>query len=723
MSTAHSEETSFSGQAIVAQPEPKSAMNDQIVQRRLGGYSGLFFALRAKHPPTAAHTLRVALGCSRWAISRGLQDPDASVLEIAALLHDVGKIGIPDAVLQKPSRLNQDELLLMDMHQNVAEELLLGAGASNDLLSIVCPSRREGISALSHTMVQMLNIVDAFDSMTTQQVFREAFSRDAAIDELFEHSGDQFDSELVKEFAELVCRPHPELDAKAAERWVYQFVPEQTPGFNQGKFGVSFGAQQNVIDEVFQPKLLETMSDAAVYLDSEGQILLWNRAAEELTGRDATAVQHTRWSKELMGLFSVDDEPLADDQCPLAQMNRTNTKITSRLLLKVKSGASIAVKMTAIPVIRAGGRCGSILLFRDASNEATLEKKVESLNEMANRDPLTKVSNRAYLEKQLPAFVDEHLKSGQPGSLIICDIDYFKKINDTFGHQAGDEALVTFAGILRDTARESDIVARFGGEEFVVICRGCSNTAAAGRAEDMRRAVLNTPVPSLDGRTMTASFGVTEIQQGDTHELVLSRADRALMDAKESGRNRVVQVGAGQRPCDDLERSAGSTDQLGESETEASRQQRESSWLAWFRGEKSNIVVESQLLASVPRDIAIKKLAGFIQDYNAEVVESEEDSVAIRVDMSKWIAERRSGERPALLLVEIDILPVEYRRGKGSEYQSRTKLTVSIRPVRSRDRRREALLSQAKQLLVSIGSYMVTQEITPELATNIIEPR
>ncbi|GAB5403554.1 MAG: diguanylate cyclase [Aureliella sp.] len=723
MNTVQSENNTYSGQATVVATDPKSSLNDQIVQRRLGAYSGLFFALRAKHPPTAAHTLRVALGCSRWAIARGLGDPDASILEIAALLHDVGKIGIPDAVLQKPARLSEDELLLMDMHQSVAEELLLGAGATADLMAIVCPSRREGISQLGRTMVQMLEIVDAYDSMTTQQVFREALSRDAAIDELFAHSGDQFDGELAKEFAELVCRPQADLDAKAANRWVYQLVPDQTPGFSEGKFTVAFGAQQNVIDEVFQPKLLETMSDAAVYLDSEGQILLWNRAAEELTGRDAGTVQHTQWSKELMGLYSVDGKPLTSDQCPLAAMNRTNTKTTSRLLMKVKSGSSISVKFTAIPVIRARGRCGSILLLRDASSEANLEKKVESLNEMAHKDPLTKVSNRAYLEKQLPAFVDEHLRSGLPGSLIICDIDYFKKINDTFGHQAGDDALVTFAGILRDTARESDIVARFGGEEFVIICRGCSNTAAAGRAEDMRRAVLNTPVPSLDGRTMTASFGVTEIQSGDTHELVLSRADRALMDAKESGRNRVIQVGAGQRTSDDPELSTNTVEQSGEVEDEASRQQRESSWLAWFRGETSNIVVESKLLAAVPREIAIQKLAGFIQDYNGEVVESEEDSVAVRVDMAKWIADRRSGVRPAILLVEIDILAVEYRRGKGSEYQSRTKLSVSIRPVRSRDRRKDAVLNQAKQLLVSIGSYLVTQEITPELEANIIEPR
>lgn len=721
MNNAHQENTSATPQATVVTSQSGSLEGEPLVDQRLGAYGGLYYALRAKHPPTAAHALRVALGCSRWAVARGMVDPTTSILEIAALLHDVGKIGIPDSILQKPSQLSMDEVLLMDMHQSVAEELLRGAGASDDILALVCPGRRDDISESLDRMLQMLTIVDAFDSMTTSQVFRSALSREAALEELFAHTDGQFNGELVAEFAELVSRPQPELDVKIAQRWLQDFVPDETPGFISGEYSVSFGAQQNVIDEVFQPKLLDSMSDAAVYLDSEGQILLWNRAAENLTGRDATAVRHVRWSSQLMGLRTSDGVPLEADDCPLAAMNRTNIKTSASLLIQPEGQRSIAIKMTAIPVIRVGGRCGSILLFRDASNEANLEREVESLNEMATRDPLTKVSNRAYLEQQLPAFVEEHLASGHPGSLIICDIDFFKKINDTFGHQAGDEALVTFAGILRDTARESDIVARFGGEEFVVICPGCNNTSATSRAEAMRRAVLNTPVPSLDGRTMTASFGVTEIQHGDTHELVLARADRALMDAKESGRNRVVQVGAGQRMGDVREDNTDVQADVDQGQVEA--EQRNASWLSWFRAEKTDVLIDRQLLASVPRDIAIQKLAGFIHDYKADVIESSETTVAIRVDMSNALSGRRSDERPAVLLVEFGIMPVEYRRAKGSEYQRRTKLTVSIRPVRSRDRRHAVIVNQAKQLLVSIGSYLVTQQITAEMKASIIEPR
>src|SRR5690606_18211365 len=129
-----------------------------------------------------------------------------------------------------------------------------------------------------------------------------------------------------------------------------------------------------------------------------------------------------------------------------------------------------------------------------------------------------------------------------------CDIDHFKRINDTYGHQAGDEALVTFASVLRECSREGDLVARYGGEEFVLLCAACDNPCATARAEEIRRIIERTPVPSLGGNTMTASFGVTEHQAGDSAATIIARADRALLTAKNTGRNRVVQLGAGQAP-------------------------------------------------------------------------------------------------------------------------------------------------------------------------------
>ncbi len=161
------------------------AAEDALVKSRLGVYSGLFYALRAKHPPTAAHSLRVAMGCSKWACSRGMPEADRDMLEVSALLHDLGKIGVPDNVLQKPSQLEGHEQLMMEMSCSMATEMLRGAGAGDEVIRIV-EQARIAFQDQQHQLpsAHMMAIVDAFDSMTTEQVFRRAMSRERAIEEL-----------------------------------------------------------------------------------------------------------------------------------------------------------------------------------------------------------------------------------------------------------------------------------------------------------------------------------------------------------------------------------------------------------------------------------------------------------------------------------------------------------------------------------------------------------
>ena len=133
----------------------------------------------------------------------------------------------------------------------------------------------------------------------------------------------------------------------------------------------------------------------------------------------------------------------------------------------------------------------------------------------------------------------------------MCDIDHFKSINDNYGHQAGDDVLRNFAQLLKSECRPGDLVSRYGGEEFVVLCADCNNAAAARRADELRKMISELAQPALNGKEITVSFGVTEIQAGDTPDSMLRRADRALLEAKRLGRNMVVQLGNGM--SDELE--------------------------------------------------------------------------------------------------------------------------------------------------------------------------
>ena len=143
----------------------------------------------------------------------------------------------------------------------------------------------------------------------------------------------------------------------------------------------------------------------------------------------------------------------------------------------------------------------------------------------------------------LESFLVAHLETRRPCSLIMTDIDHFKNINDTYGHPAGDEAIIAVAHLLKSTCHPGDFVARYGGEEFGVLLADCHNDTAAVRANDIRKQLASQKFSFLDNHGVTASFGVAESQVDDTPQTILRRADQALLQAKHQGRNQVVQFG------------------------------------------------------------------------------------------------------------------------------------------------------------------------------------
>ncbi len=167
----------------------------------------------------------------------------------------------------------------------------------------------------------------------------------------------------------------------------------------------------------------------------------------------------------------------------------------------------------------------------------------QSLN-MAITDGLTGLYNRHYLNQHLENMVRDALANNRPLSLMIMDMDHFKHVNDTYGHDVGDQVLQQLANIITSSIRGSDLAARFGGEEFVILMPGTKIEHAREVADRMRQKIENTPfiinheVGQID---KTTSIGVSYLNHmGDSGESLLKRADRALYEAKEQGRNIVV---------------------------------------------------------------------------------------------------------------------------------------------------------------------------------------
>jgi len=167
--------------------------------------------------------------------------------------------------------------------------------------------------------------------------------------------------------------------------------------------------------------------------------------------------------------------------------------------------------------------------------------------EAAVTDPLTGLYNRRYMETHVGTLVDQAAARNKPLSVLGLDIDYFKSINDTYGHDAGDDVLQDFAIRIRKSIRGIDLACRYGGEEFVVVMPETDMAVATMVAERLRRRIASEPFPIQKGtRTIdvTISIGIAALAPDDDAAAVIKRADQALYRAKRDGRNRVVPYAA-----------------------------------------------------------------------------------------------------------------------------------------------------------------------------------
>ncbi|HWM14391.1 MAG TPA: diguanylate cyclase [Gaiellaceae bacterium] len=179
-----------------------------------------------------------------------------------------------------------------------------------------------------------------------------------------------------------------------------------------------------------------------------------------------------------------------------------------------------------------------------ALENARLHRLVER---QANTDGLTELPNRRHFEEALEAEISRAERFGGGLALVLADLDDFKQVNDRYGHQAGDDVLRTFAGILRDTVREIDLPARYGGEEFAVLLPQTDIEGAHNLAERLRRALASRPMATQPGSlvAVTASFGVASFPDAATPAALFASADDALYQAKHAGKNCVVSADAG----------------------------------------------------------------------------------------------------------------------------------------------------------------------------------
>jgi len=281
----------------------------------------------------------------------------------------------------------------------------------------------------------------------------------------------------------------------------------------------------------------EASQDGMVMIDDQGRVAFWNRAAERIFG-------HSR--QEMLGqkLHSVvameEDAGKAREGFP--DFSRTGAGAVVGVLTERnarRKDGSIFPAELSVAAFRLQDRWWAVGTVRDITERKRAE---ELLLELATTDGLTGLTNRRHFLERGRAELERARRTGHPVSCIMFDVDHFKKVNDTYGHDAGDAVLKTLARTARETLRGMDVLGRIGGEEFAAILPETDLEAALHAAERLRLAVASMNVEH-DGRPLpvTVSLGVA-LSSGPDESLddLLRRADQALYRAKQGGRNRVV---------------------------------------------------------------------------------------------------------------------------------------------------------------------------------------
>ncbi len=426
-------------------------------------------------------------------------------------------------------------------------------------------------------------------------------------------------------------------------------------------------------EQLFQRSLVDSLREGVVMVDRFMKVTMWNRAAESMTGIRGTGMLNQRWLPSLIDLKDRYDKSIPDKLCPVTECVRRAEQVKLAATVTGPGGRQIAIDLQAVPVIGHDRTIhGAVVIFHDLSSQLDLEQQVLTLYAHATRDQLTGVSNRAHFERSMEARIREFQSKGTTCSIIVADIDFFKKVNDDFGHHVGDHALMSFAKILQQSVRVHDLVARYGGEEFVIICPDCNVDSAVQRAEGIREALAGQPISVLNGRCITASFGVTEFQPDDSAISAFVRADKALLVSKDNGRNQVQSL-----QTIKVEDASGDVAVVNDAS-------RETGW----RKLKGTVLRVVEGDTSAPIDVLVEKIKGFVSDNKAEIVFAEPNHVRIKVSKPSGVKLRRTFDRHTPLLIDLEcrtrICP-ETRREKD------TLLRISVRTVHLRDRRHKEL--------------------------------
>jgi len=568
------------------QVEAEKRHVEQVCALHLRTIEGLALAIDAKDHTTHEHLHRVRTYAVEIAKELGLSEPELDALRAAALLHDIGKLAVPDHIINKPGRLTPEEFEKMKIHPIVGADILERVAFPYPVAPIVRAHHEkwngkgypDGLKGEEIPMgARILAVVDCLDALASDRQYRKALPLDEAMRKVSEDAGTSFDPQVV----EVLQRRYIDLETSALRgleearkdtlSFSYKVEPDAQPGAGlELDLSRRRGSQTDFLSSIASARqeahtLFELSQDLGNSLSLDETLSLVAMRLRKLVPYDSI-VAFIRKDDLLIPEFVSGDNfralsslriPMGTGLCGWVAENARpiingNPAVETGFRKDPKRTTELRSAL-AVPLEGLTGLVGVLALYQDEADAFTSDHlrvlqvitskvalfienalKYRQAESSAINDYLTGLPNARALSMHLDQELARCKREYSSAAIMVCDLNGFKKINDRYGHLAGDKVLKLFANLLRDACREYDYCARMGGDEFVIVAPNMASGSVNERAL-MLSALAQQAGREVCGKNLLSlSLGAAFYpQDGSDTEQLLAEADRKMYAAKQ----------------------------------------------------------------------------------------------------------------------------------------------------------------------------------------------
>ena len=524
----------------------------QMAELHLATIEALAVAIDAKDQTAPSHIRRVQIFATALARALGMSENDIQGIRTAALLHDIGKLAVPEHILAKTGPLTAEEFQKVRIHPQAAAEIIGGVPFPYPVVPFVVSHHERwdgrgypaGLKGAEIPLgARVLAIVDYYDAVTSDRPYHKAMTAEAAVALLTQEAGRAFDPDAVDAFVELLPRLRQEAAALIADAPTQPMVFDDIALAHREIYALyqiaqTMGTGLGVRDTMalIAPKLanLVPFSACALFLHVDAIDALQCRFS---TGVDAELLDRlsVRTGHGLTGWVARNRRPVVNAQ-PITDFESLGPEIRTSLQSALMCPLVLADRLIgtlAVYHVEPG-------FYRD-DHWRLLDRVCEQAAAVINNsivfertqadsltDPLTGLPNTRFMKLHLGRELARADRLKSEVSLLVLDLDEFKEINDTHGHQVGDRALRAVAGVLRGVIRPYDICVRYAGDEFIVVLSGCGRDEAENKRTELQHGIERLAFEASPGTrlklTMSAGAAVFP-RDGATHDALLAKAD------------------------------------------------------------------------------------------------------------------------------------------------------------------------------------------------------